>query len=93
MSPISSRAQRLPDAAPAPLRQWVRFKDLRAANIVSNWPQLLNLIATEGFPVGRYFGPNSRAWAADEVEAWLETRPVGIRRERDKRAAAEGVQP
>ena len=67
-------------AAPAPLRVWVRFRDLRRAGVVTNWPTLLRLIADEDFPVGRYIGPNTRVWAADEIEAWLESRPAGSRR-------------
>ncbi|MFZ1885331.1 MAG: hypothetical protein WAU53_17460, partial [Rhodoplanes sp.] len=31
---------------------YVRFRDLVEANIVHNWPQLLRLIAIEGFPRG-----------------------------------------
>jgi predicted DNA-binding transcriptional regulator AlpA len=71
--------QHVHGARAPPLRQWVRFKDLASAGIVSNWPTLLRLIADEAFPPGRYIGPNSRAWTVDEIEAWLESRPTGGR--------------
>jgi predicted DNA-binding transcriptional regulator AlpA len=72
-----------------PLRQWVRFKDLASAGIVSNWPTLLRLIADEAFPPGRYIGPNSRAWTVDEIEAWLESRPTGGRPDHRQKVDAE----
>jgi hypothetical protein len=75
------------DAAPAPLRRWVRFKDLRAAGIVGNWPQLLRLVSEQNFPPGRYLGASTRVWAVDEIEAWLESRPVGSARGHDEHAA------
>jgi predicted DNA-binding transcriptional regulator AlpA len=31
----------------------------------------LRLIDEEGFPPGAMLGRNTRAWALDEVEAWL----------------------
>lgn len=64
------------DADTAPLRRWVRFRDLAAAGIIGNWPTLLRLVAEEGFPSGRMIGPNTRAWLASEVEDWLDTRPL-----------------
>jgi Prophage CP4-57 regulatory protein (AlpA) len=54
----------------------LRFKHLKAKNIVRNWPTLLRFIETEGFPPGIQLGPNSRAWREDEVEAWLVTRRI-----------------
>ena len=54
---------------------YVRFRDLVGANIVRNWPQLLRLIAIEGFPRGILLSPNARAWPVTEVEAWLASRP------------------
>jgi Prophage CP4-57 regulatory protein (AlpA) len=53
------------------LPTFVRFRDLVDANIVRNWPTLLRLIDEEGFPPGAMLGRNTRAWALDEVEAWL----------------------
>jgi predicted DNA-binding transcriptional regulator AlpA len=54
----------------------VRFKNLRAAGIAHSWPQLLSLVRTQGFPPGRWIGPNSRAWFVQEVEDWLANRPT-----------------
>ena len=79
------------DAAPPPLRQWVRFKDLRNAGIVGSWPQLARLISGQNFPVGRYIGPNTRVWEVTEVEAWLESRPIGSRRERRQTTNTEAT--
>lgn len=64
------------DAAAARLPVFVRFRDLVDANIVRNWPTLLRLIDEDGFPPGVMLGRNTRAWALDEVEAWLAARPT-----------------
>lgn len=56
--------------------KFLRFKDLKERGIVNNWPALIYKIRHNGFPQGRYIGPNSRAWTEDEVQAWLETLPV-----------------
>jgi hypothetical protein len=55
---------------------YIRFADLVASHIVSNWVQLGRLIDHEGFPEGVLLGPNTRAWKLDEVQAWLATRPT-----------------
>jgi hypothetical protein len=62
-------------AARHALPTFVRYADLAAAGIVANWTTLLRLIDTEGFPVGIMIGANTRAWRADEIEAWLASRP------------------
>jgi len=54
----------------------LRFKDLRRLGVVSSWPQLRRMQESYGFPVGILLGPNSRAWRAVDVEAWLATRPT-----------------
>jgi hypothetical protein len=58
------------------LTTFVRFHDLVDANIVRNWPTLLRLIDTQGFPVGVMIGANVRAWPLADVEAWLAARPT-----------------
>jgi hypothetical protein len=63
-------------AAQAGLPVFLRYGDLVAANIVRNWPSLLRLIDEEGFPAGAMLSRNVRAWALDEVMAWLATRPT-----------------
>jgi hypothetical protein len=55
---------------------YIRYSDLVVANIVRNWPSLQRLVAEENFPPGRLFGPNTRAWTVDEVQAWLAARPT-----------------
>ena len=62
--------------ARSPLPQFLRFTDLFAAGITSNWTHLSRLIRDENFPCGRLLSPNLRAWTVDEVTAWLATRPV-----------------
>jgi predicted DNA-binding transcriptional regulator AlpA len=64
-----------PDDAAA-LPTYVRFKDLVAAHIVGNWPTLIRLIDEENFPAGVMLGKNTRAWRADEVLAWIGSRPA-----------------
>ena len=79
------------DAAARRLPVFVRYRDLKAAGLVANWPTLLRMIDEEGFPEGRLLSPNVRAWMLDEVERWLETRPTArkvIPRPRNRRRAA-----
>jgi predicted DNA-binding transcriptional regulator AlpA len=58
------------------LPQYVRFKDLRQAGIVTSWPQVLRMIGDEGFPPGVRLSANIRAWRLDEVQGWLAGRPT-----------------
>jgi predicted DNA-binding transcriptional regulator AlpA len=58
------------------LPRFVRFKDLRAAGIVDNWPTLLRLVDQQNFPEGVLLSPNIRAWNIDDVQKWLESRPT-----------------
>jgi len=59
------------------LPQYCRFHDLIAANIATNWPQLIRVIDSEGFPEGVLLSRNIRAWLVDDVRAWLARRPTG----------------
>ena len=54
----------------------LRFTDLKARNIVRNWPTLLRWIDRHGFPAGRHIGPNTRAWTESEIEEFLASRPI-----------------
>jgi predicted DNA-binding transcriptional regulator AlpA len=54
----------------------LRYRDLEAAGIVASWTALRYKIKKNGFPSGRYIGPNSRAWTVDEVQQWLDARPT-----------------
>ena len=58
------------------MRKILRFRDLNDRNVVHSWPQLKRLVELQNFPVGFMLGANSRAWYEDEIEAWLETRPL-----------------
>ena len=53
----------------------LRFSDLKARGIVHNWVTLEIWVAKQGFPPGRYLGPNTRAWTEAEINEWLESRP------------------
>jgi predicted DNA-binding transcriptional regulator AlpA len=64
---------------------FLRFKDLKARGIVVSWPSLRYKIEHSGFPPGRYLGPNTRAWTADEVQAWIDALPT----ENPRKAAAK----
>ncbi len=55
-------------------KQYLRFNDLKAREIVRNRTTLARWIKKYGFPPGVLLGPNTRAWPADEVDAWLEAR-------------------
>ena len=54
---------------------YLRFADLKARNIVTNWHTLAVWIKTQGFPPGIKLGGNTRAWREDEIEQWLAKRP------------------
>jgi hypothetical protein len=55
---------------------FIRFKNLKAAGIVENWPHLLALIEQQNFPAGAMLSPNVRAWNIEDVRQWLATRPT-----------------
>jgi predicted DNA-binding transcriptional regulator AlpA len=52
----------------------LRMRDLKRVGI-NNWVTLGRWIKTQGFPPGRYLGPNTRVWDAAEVAAWWHSRP------------------
>jgi hypothetical protein len=58
------------------MTSYLRFPDLKARGIVNNWAQLKNLVGQYGFPAGQLLSPNVRAWRADRVQAWLDSRPA-----------------
>jgi hypothetical protein len=54
------------------------FRDLKDRGIINNHVTLKRWIEREGFPPGLLLGPNSRAWRASDVEAWLDSRPTCV---------------
>jgi hypothetical protein len=56
--------------------KWLRFADLRERGIINSWPMVRRRVQFDGFPPGRKFGPNTRVWSEDEVDAWLRSRPT-----------------
>lgn len=52
----------------------LRFADLKAANIVTSWPQLKRLVDGRGFPPGYLLSPGVRVWDACAIESWLDSR-------------------
>lgn len=54
--------------------KYLRYADLVECQIISNRTTLARWIRDYGFPAGFLLGPNTRAWPADQVEAWLEAR-------------------
>jgi hypothetical protein len=57
------------------LPQFIRYKDLHGAGLVTNWQQVYNMIDRLGFPPGISLSQNIRVWRLDEVLAWLDARP------------------
>ena len=53
---------------------YLRFADLVERQIVRNRTTLSRWVKYYGFPPGILLGPNTRAWPADQVEAWLKER-------------------
>jgi predicted DNA-binding transcriptional regulator AlpA len=54
----------------------LRFEDLRARGIVSNWMSLARWIEYEGFPPGIRLGGRLRAWHETDIDAWLASRTL-----------------
>lgn len=75
------------DDAEARLRILVRFRDLKAAGYVSNWPTLLRLIDSDDFPPGFLLGRNIRVWRLEDVEAWIARRPTARKTVPPRRSA------
>lgn len=56
--------------------KYLRYPDLAARGIVKSRMTLKRLIDLQGFPPGILLTPNCRAWAEEDVDAWLASRPV-----------------
>ncbi len=54
--------------------KYLRYADLVERQIVNNRTTLQRWSRNYGFPAGILLGPNSRAWPADQVDAWLAAR-------------------
>jgi predicted DNA-binding transcriptional regulator AlpA len=65
--------------------KYLRYADLKARGIVNNRVNLGNWIKKYDFPCGQMIGPNTRAWAEAEVEAWLAARPTAKKARLPKR--------
>jgi hypothetical protein len=59
-----------------PSKGWLRFRDLKARNIVKSWTQLKNKVEHQNFPPGKMTGPNERSWTEEEIEEYRERCPV-----------------
>ena len=70
---------------------YLRFYDLKQRNIVRNWTTLTRLMREQGFPAGTRVGAQARAWAEDEVAAWLERRRIAAPQELAQEPAPEPV--
>jgi predicted DNA-binding transcriptional regulator AlpA len=70
----SSRRNKLHDEAKNMAVKYLRYRDLVERQIVNNRTTLQRWIRDYNFPAGLLLGPNSRAWPADQVEAWLAAR-------------------
>lgn len=54
----------------------LRFSDLKARGIVTNWVTLRRWVEEQGFPPGMQIGPHKRVWVESEVAEWLSSRPI-----------------
>jgi predicted DNA-binding transcriptional regulator AlpA len=73
-------------------RKWLRFDDLKERGLVNSRPALARKIEKQNFPPGVLLGPNTRAWAIEDIEAWEAARPVrgpGVFRGAAKRAMSD----
>jgi predicted DNA-binding transcriptional regulator AlpA len=55
-------------------RKYLRFADLKAMGICSNWQTLGLWIRTQNFPEGIKLSLNTRVWPQSEVVQWIESR-------------------
>lgn len=52
-----------------------RMKDLARVG-VKNYPTLKRWQETQGFPIGRLLGINTRVWTEEELLTWWNSRPT-----------------
>lgn len=64
----------------------LRFADLKAAQVVTSWPQLRRLIDNADFPAGFLLSRQVRVWDADDIEMWVEQRRQAISLKAQRRA-------
>jgi predicted DNA-binding transcriptional regulator AlpA len=57
------------------LRPILRFADLKARRIVTNWSTLKRLTDHHGFPRGFMIGTCQRCWFESDIASWIESRP------------------
>jgi predicted DNA-binding transcriptional regulator AlpA len=55
----------------------LKFKDLKAKNIVTNWTTLQRWIDEGHFPPGIKIGPHTRAWTDTSVAEWFAAKNGG----------------
>ena len=60
------------------IKRMLRYTDLKEAGVVNNRATLYRWIKHQGFPQGILLGSNTRAWAEEDVERWLESRPTTL---------------
>jgi hypothetical protein len=58
------------------MRTYLRYSDLKARGLVKNRAQLKNMIDNYGFPTGRMLSPNVRVWTDEEIDTYIDSRPV-----------------
>lgn len=73
------------------LPKQLRFRDLKARGLVTNWVTLNTWIDSQGFPPGRLIGPNIRVWIETDVAAWLESRPTARKPSRVQAVADQSI--
>lgn len=66
-----------------------RYPDLVEMRLVNNRMGPRRLAATQNFPLPVSLGPNSIAWLADEVDAWLAGRTRVVPAEMARAAEAQ----
>ena len=58
------------------MTRYIRFRDLKARGIVTNWTTLYRWVDAGTFPPGKKLGPRSRVWTDDEIEDHLANLPT-----------------
>src|SRR5215472_1418117 len=68
--------------------RFLRLKDLQERGIAMTHQAVRHMQLHEGFPLGRLLGPGTRVWTVQEINEWLDSRPVEVSEQARRRARA-----
>jgi predicted DNA-binding transcriptional regulator AlpA len=66
--------------------KFLRLKDLQERGIAPTHQSVRHMQKPENFPLGRLLGPGTRVWTVQEINEWLDSRPVEVSEQARRRA-------